>query len=94
MFAGPPEHGCALFCVGDDDQSIYAFRGAQVGNMAAFEREYRVGTVVKLERNYRSYGNILDAANEPHPRNSRRLGKNLQHRGWPGRAGARARGTE
>ena len=42
MFAGPPEQGCALFAVGDDDQSIYAFRGAQVGNMAAFEREYRV----------------------------------------------------
>jgi DNA helicase-2/ATP-dependent DNA helicase PcrA len=78
MFAGPPEQGSALFCVGDDDQSIYAFRGAQVGNMAAFEREYRVGTVVKLERNYRSYGNILDAANELISRNSRRLGKNLR----------------
>jgi DNA helicase II / ATP-dependent DNA helicase PcrA len=84
MFAGPPEHGCALFCVGDDDQSIYAFRGAQVGNMAAFEREYRVGTVVKLERNYRSYGNILDAANELISRNSRRLGKNLRTEAGPG----------
>ena len=84
MFAGPPEHGCALFCVGDDDQSIYAFRGAQVGNMAAFEREYRVGTVVKLERNYRSFGNILDAANELISRNSRRLGKNLRTEAGPG----------
>ncbi|MEO8930158.1 MAG: 3'-5' exonuclease, partial [Caldimonas sp.] len=72
------EQGCALFAVGDDDQSIYAFRGAQVGNMAAFEREYRVKTVIKLERNYRSYGNILDAANELISRNSRRLGKNLR----------------
>jgi DNA helicase-2/ATP-dependent DNA helicase PcrA len=84
MFAGPPEHGCALFCVGDDDQSIYAFRGAQVGNMAAFEREYRVRIVVKLERNYRSYGNILDAANELIAKNSRRLGKNLRTEAGPG----------
>ncbi len=84
MFAGPPEHGCALFAVGDDDQSIYAFRGAQVGNMALFEREYRVRTVVKLERNYRSYGNILDAANELISKNSRRLGKNLRTEAGPG----------
>ncbi|HEV7913043.1 MAG TPA: 3'-5' exonuclease, partial [Albitalea sp.] len=84
MFAGPPEHGCAVFCVGDDDQSIYAFRGAQVGNMALFEREYRVRTVVKLERNYRSFGNILDAANELIARNSRRLGKNLRTEAGPG----------
>ncbi len=84
MFAGPPEHGCALFAVGDDDQSIYAFRGAQVGNMAALEREYRVETVIKLERNYRSFGNILDAANELISRNSRRLGKNLRTEVGPG----------
>jgi DNA helicase-2/ATP-dependent DNA helicase PcrA len=84
MFAGPSELGCALFAVGDDDQSIYAFRGAQVGNMAAFEREYRVRTVIKLERNYRSYGNILDAANELISRNSRRLGKNLRTEAGPG----------
>jgi DNA helicase-2/ATP-dependent DNA helicase PcrA len=84
MFAGPPEMGCALFAVGDDDQSIYAFRGAQVGNMAAFEREYRVRIVIKLERNYRSYGNILDAANELIAKNSRRLGKNLHTEAGPG----------
>jgi DNA helicase-2/ATP-dependent DNA helicase PcrA len=84
MFAGSPERGSAIFCVGDDDQSIYAFRGAQVGNMAAFEREYRVRIVVKLERNYRSYGNILDAANELIAHNSRRLGKNLRTEAGPG----------
>ena len=84
MFAGPPELGCALFAVGDDDQSIYAFRGAQVGNMASFEREYHVATVIKLERNYRSFGNILDAANELISKNSRRLGKNLRTEAGPG----------
>ena len=81
MFAGPES---SLFAVGDDDQSIYAFRGAQVGNMADFEREYRVQQVIKLERNYRSFGNILDAANELISRNSRRLGKNLRTEAGPG----------
>ncbi|HEX7436342.1 MAG TPA: UvrD-helicase domain-containing protein, partial [Caldimonas sp.] len=81
MFAGPD---AAVFAVGDDDQSIYAFRGAQVGNMAAFEREFGVQQVVKLERNYRSYGNILDAANELIAHNSRRLGKNLRTEAGPG----------
>ena len=56
MFAGPPEFGCALFAVGDDDQSIHAIRGAQVGNMASFEREYRVKNLIKLERNYPEKG--------------------------------------
>lgn len=81
MFAGPQT---AVFAVGDDDQSIYAFRGAQVGNMAAFEREFGVQQVIKLERNYRSFGNILDAANELIARNSRRLGKNLRTEAGPG----------
>jgi DNA helicase II / ATP-dependent DNA helicase PcrA len=81
MFAGP---GTAVFAVGDDDQSIYAFRGAQVGNMAAFEREFGVQEVVKLERNYRSYGNILDAANELIAHNEQRLGKNLRTEAGPG----------
>ncbi|RTL55758.1 MAG: DNA helicase II [Rhodocyclaceae bacterium] len=69
--------GAALFCVGDDDQSIYAFRGAEVGNMRDFEREYRVQNVIRLEQNYRSHGNILDAANAIIKNNSARLGKNL-----------------
>ena len=81
MFAGPDS---AVMAVGDDDQSIYAFRGAQVGNMAQFEREYRVENVIKLERNYRSFGNILDTANELISRNSRRLGKNLRTEAGPG----------
>jgi len=71
------EHN-AVFAVGDDDQSIYAFRGANVGNMAAFEREFRVQNLIKLEQNYRSHGHILDAANILIANNSRRLGKNLR----------------
>ena len=67
-----------VFAVGDDDQSIYAFRGARVGNMADFEREYRVERVVKLEQNYRSGGHILDAANALIAHNARRLGKELR----------------
>ncbi len=85
MFAGAPgPGGCAVFAVGDDDQSIYAFRGAKVGNMAAFEREFHVDHVIKLERNYRSFGNILDAANELISRNTKRLGKNLRTEAGPG----------
>jgi DNA helicase-2/ATP-dependent DNA helicase PcrA len=57
--------------------SIYAFRGADVGNMAAFERDFAVRHVIKLEQNYRSHGNILDAANALISRNRERLGKNL-----------------
>ena len=83
LFAPPPGtaevgHAQAVFAVGDDDQSIYAFRGARVGNMADFEREYRVRRVVKLEQNYRSFGHILDSANELIAHNSQRLGKNLR----------------
>ncbi len=69
--------GAALFAVGDDDQSIYAFRGANVGNMADFEREFGVQHVIRLEQNYRSHGNILDAANALIANNRKRLGKNL-----------------
>jgi DNA helicase-2/ATP-dependent DNA helicase PcrA len=69
--------GAKLFCVGDDDQSIYAFRGANVANMADFERDYKVSKVIRLEQNYRSHGNILDAANALISNNRNRLGKNL-----------------
>jgi DNA helicase-2/ATP-dependent DNA helicase PcrA len=83
MFA-PPGGTQSVFAVGDDDQSIYAFRGAQVGNMSDFEREYRVQHVIKLERNYRSFGNILDSANALIAHNTRRLGKNLSTEAGPG----------
>ncbi|KVC88622.1 DNA helicase II [Burkholderia ubonensis] len=68
----------AIFAVGDDDQSIYAFRGANVGNMRDFEDEFRVRNLIKLEQNYRSHGNILDAANHLISNNAHRLGKNLR----------------
>ncbi|NKE67537.1 AAA family ATPase [Ramlibacter sp. RBP-2] len=68
----------SVFAVGDDDQSIYAFRGARVGNMADFVREFQVAHQIKLERNYRSYSNILDSANELISHNRNRLGKNLR----------------
>ncbi|MFA5371891.1 MAG: UvrD-helicase domain-containing protein [Sideroxydans sp.] len=66
-----------LFAVGDDDQSIYAFRGANVGNMQELLRDFHVESVIKLEQNYRSHGNILDAANALIANNKNRLGKNL-----------------
>ncbi len=78
MFAPPGPTGQGVFAVGDDDQSIYAFRGALVGNMADFEREYRVPQVIKLEQNYRSFGHILDSANALISHNLRRLGKTLR----------------
>jgi len=67
----------AIFAVGDDDQSIYAFRGASASNMFEFERDFAKGAVVKLEQNYRSHGNILDAANALIRHNQKRLGKEL-----------------
>ncbi|WP_026686276.1 UvrD-helicase domain-containing protein [Azovibrio restrictus] len=69
--------GAAVFAVGDDDQSIYAFRGAEVGNMREFERDFAGPNVIRLEQNYRSHGNILDAANALIKHNRERLGKNL-----------------
>lgn len=72
------KNASAVFAVGDDDQSIYAFRGANVGNMSAFEREFQVQNLIKLEQNYRSHGHILDSANALIEHNSKRLGKNLR----------------
>ena len=69
--------GAKVFAVGDDDQSIYAFRGAEVGNMRDFEGEYAGANVIRLGQNYRSYGNILAAANALIKNNRERLGKNL-----------------
>ena len=74
MLCGPTS---AVLAVGDDDQSIYAFRGARVGNMADFVREFEVKHQIKLEQNYRSHSHILDTANELIKHNKTRLGKNL-----------------
>ncbi|WP_280187177.1 UvrD-helicase domain-containing protein [Delftia sp. PS-11] len=74
----------SVIAVGDDDQSIYAFRGARVGNMQDFVREFDVRRQIKLEQNYRSYSNILDCANALISHNSQRLGKNLRTTQGPG----------
>ncbi|WP_373753921.1 3'-5' exonuclease, partial [Neisseria weixii] len=68
----------AVFAVGDDDQSIYRFRGANVGNMTALMKEFAIEVPIKLEQNYRSVGNILAAANAVIENNDERLGKNLR----------------
>jgi DNA helicase-2/ATP-dependent DNA helicase PcrA len=80
QLVGLPGEGSegAVLAVGDDDQSIYAFRGARVGNMADFVREFQVRHQIKLEQNYRSYSNILDSANHLIGHNKTRLGKTLR----------------
>ncbi len=73
-----------IFAVGDDDQSIYGWRGARVENLHDFSRDFPAARVVRLERNYRSTGTILSAANRLIANNQGRMGKELWTEGEDG----------
>ncbi len=94
-----------ICCVGDDDQSIYGWRGAEVTNILKFEKDFEGAEVIRLERNYRSTGHILAAASHLITSNKGRLGKTLWTEGdkgepvklrglWDGEAEARLIGDD
>ena len=69
--------GNNICCVGDEDQSIYGWRGAQLKNILNFEKDFKNSQIVRLEQNYRSTGNILKTASSLISENKERIGKNL-----------------
>ncbi|MDR2107440.1 MAG: UvrD-helicase domain-containing protein [Holosporaceae bacterium] len=69
--------GQGICCVGDDDQAIYSWRGAEVGNILRFEKDFQNTKIIRLERNYRSKGHILGAASSLIAHNRQRLGKTV-----------------
>ncbi|MFY9287596.1 MAG: UvrD-helicase domain-containing protein [Alphaproteobacteria bacterium] len=73
-----------ICCVGDEDQSIYGWRGAEIGNILRFEEDFPGAEVVRLEQNYRSTGHILGAASHLIAKNQQRLGKTLWTSAEPG----------
>src|SRR3984893_3314249 len=73
-----------ICCVGDDDQSIYGWRGAEVDNILRFEHDFPGAKVIRLERNYRSTGHLLAAASHPIAHTQGRLGKTLRTEDVPG----------
>ena len=80
LLAGGRKNICV---VGDDDQSIYRFRGANIENILSFEKEYQNSRVIRLEQNYRSTQNILDASNAVIRSEERRVGKECRSRWSP-----------